>query len=187
VSLHRTWLYRLSSEVLRPTIFSISIIGSPCHMRRVRQRAPRVSDVVSGPSNKVGREGTTLTMSLCQLMSVRWPLATPAPLGRGVGLASPGGFSFADQGECKAPKRITIPGGQLSSWLAIQSLDNLVAEHAIPLPGTQLSVFHTSLQQVILLCVLRALEGAHGGHKVYNSSGRTSLLPVIGCLCYRHH
>jgi hypothetical protein len=31
---------------------------------------------------------------------------------------------------------MAVPGGRLASWLAIQSLENFVAEHTSPLPGT---------------------------------------------------
>jgi hypothetical protein len=37
------------------------------------------------------------------------------------------------------------------------------------------------------LCVFLAPEGVHGGRKVYTGSSRTSLLPVISGLRYRHH
>jgi hypothetical protein len=40
-------------------------------------------------------------------------------------------------------------------------------------------VFHTSLQQVNLLCVFRAPEGVRGGRKIYTGSRRTFLHPAI--------
>jgi hypothetical protein len=48
-------------------------------------------------------------------------------------------------------------------------------------------VFRTSLRQVNLLCAFQALEGVPGGCKIYTDLGRTSLLPIIGGLRYRHH
>jgi hypothetical protein len=39
------------------------------------------------------------------------------------------------KGRLRLPKWITVPGGRLSLLLTIQSLDNLVAERAMPLPG----------------------------------------------------
>jgi hypothetical protein len=39
-------------------------------------------------------------------------------------------------GKLRLQKWIVVPGGQLASWLAIQSLDYFVAKHTSPLPGT---------------------------------------------------
>jgi hypothetical protein len=50
-----------------------------------------------------------------------------------------------------------------------------------------LSVFQTLLRQINLLCAFRTLEGVHDGRNIYTGLGRTSLLPVIGDLRYRHH
>jgi hypothetical protein len=48
----------------------------------VRLRALRASDAVLGPSNKVGRVGTTLTMLLSRPMSRQGPPSALVPLGR---------------------------------------------------------------------------------------------------------
>jgi hypothetical protein len=53
--------------------------------------------------------------------------------------------------------------------------------------GIHVSVFRTSLRQVNLLYVFRALEGVGGGHKIYTRLGRMSLLLVTGDLRYWHH
>jgi hypothetical protein len=49
------------------------------------------------------------------------------------------------------------------------------------------SVFRTSFRQVNLLCAFWALDGVHGGHKIYSSLDRTSLHSVISGLLYQHH
>jgi hypothetical protein len=91
------------------------------------------------------------------------------------------------KGKSSLSKWTVVPGGQLSSRLAIWSLDNLIAKHARPYLARQILVFRTSLRQVNLLCVFWAPEGMRRGHKIYIGSGRTFLRPIIGGLRYRHN
>jgi hypothetical protein len=62
-----------------------------------------------------------------------------------------------------------------------------VGERVVGGREKKLSVFRTSLRQVNLLYAFQAPEGVRGGRKIYTSSGRTSLLSVIGGLRYQHH
>jgi hypothetical protein len=81
--------------------------------------------------------------------------------------------------------------GMLFEYLVLCAILCLTRHLWCIISGTRrtslLSVFRTSLRQVNLLYVFRAPDGVRGGRKIYTSSGRTSLLPVIGGLRYRHH
>jgi hypothetical protein len=68
----------------------------------------------------------------------------------------------------------------LAPFVSLWSGDDKVSSGPLPpeVGVRSVSVYHTSLRQVNLLCVFRTPEGVCGGRKIYTSSGRTSLHPA---------
>lgn len=48
-------------------------------------------------------------------------------------------------------------------------------------------VLSNQFRQVNLFMHVLGLDGVLGGRKIYTGSDRTSMHPVFGGLCYRHH
>jgi hypothetical protein len=88
------------------------------------------------------------------------------------------------------PKRSVTPGARATptSFPAIWSLENVVVEHARPIPGVPSAVVsYLAPTSNIIVCVLGYGGCVCEGRKIYFHSVRTSLHPVIGGLRYRHH
>jgi hypothetical protein len=158
-----------------------------------------------GSQTGVGRASIALTVSLPHLMvksrlpkqmdasgvhSTREPPSALTVVSRllgGWGQAS--GALIASpsllKGKSRLPKRIVVPGGRLSSWPAIWSLDDFVVERASPQPSAQSVGVSYLVPTSKFIVRIPGSRGVSGGRKIYTGSDRTSLHLVIGGLRYR--
>jgi hypothetical protein len=63
-------------------------------------------------------------------------------------------------------------------------LDEFHQERARPLPSMPIVSVSNLTPTSKFMCVFWALDSVRGGHKIYASSTRTTLHPVIGVLLY---